>query len=172
MKKKNIVLIGMPGAGKSTIGPLLAGKLKMEYIDTDTIIKNKVNKNLGDLVKDIGHEKFLEIQESVVMELDIENHVIATGGSIVYNKKAMEHLKTNGVIVYLKLELEEVKLRVNQARRFARNEKQDFQDMYYERAPLYEKYADITVNCSDKEINVIVTEILNAINFQKFHKMD
>jgi len=170
MKKSNIVLIGMPGAGKSTIGPLLAHSLKMEYIDTDTIIKNKENKSLGDLVKDIGHEKFLEIQEAVVLELNIENHVIATGGSIVYNNKAMEHLKTNGVIVYLKLELEEVMLRVDQSRRFARNAKQDFSDIYYERVPLYEKYADITVNCSNKGINSIVSEILNEINFQYLQK--
>ncbi|HHW48545.1 MAG TPA: shikimate kinase [Clostridiaceae bacterium] len=171
MKKSNIVLIGMPGAGKSTIGPLLAGNLKMEYIDTDTIIKDRENKNLADIVNEYGLEKFLEIQEEVVLGLDVENHVIATGGSIVYNGRAMEHLKANGIIVYLKLELEEVKQRVDRSRRFARNLKQDFDDIYFERAPLYEKYADMTVNCSGKEINAIINEILNGTNFKMSHKI-
>jgi len=165
MKKSNIVLIGMPGAGKSTIGPQLAGILKMEYIDTDSIIKEREKKNLADLVNEYGHEKFLEIQEEVVLGLDVKNHVIATGGSIVYNKRAMEHLKANGIVIYLKLELDEVKLRVDQSRRFARNLKQDFDDIYFERVPLYEKYADITVSCSGKGINAIIDEIQNAISF-------
>jgi len=159
MEKSNIVLIGMPSSGKSTIGEILAKRLGMGLIDTDDVIRTRENKALGDIVKEDGLDKFLKAQESAVVGLDVDNHVISTGGSIVYSDASMRHLKQKGLVIFLKLEYEEIERRVSVQRRFARNEGQSLCDLYRERMPLYEKYADVTVDCSGKDIDEIVEEI-------------
>lgn len=161
MKKKNIVLIGMPSSGKTTIGEPLSKSLDMDFIDTDKIILQKESKPLKDIVNDDGLERFLEIQEAALLELDVQNHVISTGGSVVYNKTAMEYLKENSVIVYLKLDLDEIEKRLTSGRRFARTSEKSFADLYNERIPLYEKYADMTIDCSEKSVQSIVKEIID-----------
>jgi len=93
MKKTNIVLIGMPGAGKSTIGVLLAKAMKMPFIDTDLLIQQKYNKYLQEIIDEVGVKEFLSIEEKTALELNVENHVIATGGSMIYSNLALEHLK-------------------------------------------------------------------------------
>lgn len=164
MKKDNIILIGMPGSGKSTIGPLLAACLGKDFIDTDTVIKNKENRELRDIVKQDGLESFLKIQESAVLELKLRNHVVATGGSIVYNEAAMNHLKERGVVVYLELGLDEIESRLAPGRRFARQDGQSMLDLFEERIPLYRKFADITVDCSGKDKSVILDEITKRLS--------
>lgn len=163
MHKRNIVLIGMPSSGKSTIGPLLARSLGMEFVDTDVCIKTKENKNLKDIVIEYGHEKFLEIQEAVVLDLDIHGCVIATGGSIVYSHGAMMHLKETGTVVYLQLGLQEIEERIVPGRRLARSGGQSFEDIYNERVPLYERYADVIVNCSGKSEEKIVENLISSL---------
>ena len=123
---KNIVLIGMPSSGKTTVGKPLSKKMGMGFVDTDKLILDREKKPLRDIVIEDGLDKFLSIQEKIVLDLNVENHVISTGGSIVYNEKAMEHLKKFGFIVYLKLGIDELEKRITTERRFARNKEQSF----------------------------------------------
>lgn len=159
MKISNIVLIGMPSSGKSTIGKLLAGNMGFLFIDTDAVIIEKGNRPLKDIVNTDGLDAFLEIQEKAVLELRLEGYVIATGGSVVYSKAAMEHLAENGLVVYLKEDFEEIEKRLAPGRRFARGSGQSLVDMYNERVPLYEKYSHETIGCSGKSVEEIAEEI-------------
>ncbi|GAE88522.1 shikimate kinase [Acetivibrio straminisolvens] len=163
MKKTNIVLIGMPGAGKSTIGVLLAKAMKMPFIDIDLLIQQKYNKYLQEIIDDVGVKEFLSIEEKAALELNVKNHVIATGGSMIYNNSALNHLKKDGVLVYLQLRYDEIESRIANisSRGIAMEKGQTLIGLYSERVPLYEKHADITVNCSGKDMEVIVTEIKN-----------
>ena len=160
VKDKNIVLIGMPSAGKSTIGQILAARLQMAFTDTDTVIKEREKKELKDIVNSQGHEVFLQIQEKAILGLDLTNHVIATGGSVVYGEASMRHLKANSLVVYLEVEFEEVEQRVAVGRRFARRKEQSLLELYNERVPLYKKYADITVNSTGKNVEEVVNKVL------------
>lgn len=159
MKKRNIVLIGMPSSGKTTIGEPLARTLDMSFVDTDKVIMDKEKRQLRDIVNQDGLEKFLEIQQSALMNLDVINHVISTGGSVVYNGTAMEYLKRNSIVFYLKLEFDEIEKRLASERRLARECDKSFEDTYKERVPLYERYADVTIICSKKSVLSIVDEI-------------
>ncbi|MCX7843098.1 MAG: shikimate kinase [Clostridia bacterium] len=159
MKKSNIVLIGMPSSGKSTIGKQLADELKMAFIDTDEVLRQKVGAELRDVVKERGLEMFLKLQEEAVLGIQVENHVIATGGSAVYSKASMEHLRNNGVIIYLEYDYEDIEKRVTPDRRFARSGGQSLLDLFNERTPLYKENADIIVNGSGKSVEKIVKDI-------------
>jgi len=167
MTAGNIVLIGMPSSGKSTVGRLLAKKINYEFIDTDKLIMEKVNKPLKDLVNEDGLEKFLDIQEKTILETSVDKHVIATGGSVIYSEKSMNHLKKNSVIVYLETDMKELADRITSDRRLARNENQSFQEMYEERKLLYEKYADITVNCTNRKPEDIADELVKKLEGSK-----
>jgi shikimate kinase len=166
MEKNNIVLIGMPSSGKSTVGKFLAEKSGMQFIDTDLMIYKRVNKSLKDIVNHDGLEKFLDIQQEVVTNLTASNSIISTGGSVVYSKGAMEHLKKTGKVIFLKLDYNELAGRITTERRFARTREQNLMDMYNERMPLYEKYADVTVECSGKSVEKIAGEIEKLINIK------
>ena len=159
MKFRNIILIGMPSSGKSTIGKPLSKDLEMQFIDTDALIFESEKRALKDIVNEDGLQKFLEIQEKTILEIDAENHVISTGGSVIYNSKAMEHLGKEGFIVFLDVKLDEINNRLESGRRFARNNNQTFEDLYKERLPLYQKYANITIDCANKDVDVLVKEI-------------
>ncbi len=145
----NLVLIGMPGCGKSTIGVLLAKSMLCEFVDTDLIIQNKHKKSLCEIISEDGLENFKETENEVLSEINCENCVIATGGSAVYCGKGMANLKKNGKIVYLKLSPEEIKKRIKniRTRGIAMKEGTTIEELYLERAPLYEKYADYIVEC-------------------------
>lgn len=147
---KNIILIGMPGAGKSTIGVLLAKTLLMSFTDTDLLIQKKYSSSLCDIINSKGIEEFLKIENDAICDEEFENSVIATGGSAVYGNEAMKKLRKNGVAVYLKLSPAELKKRINNihTRGIAMKEGTTIEELYEERAALYEKYADITVECS------------------------
>lgn len=147
---KNIVLIGMPGAGKSTIGVLLAKSMLMSFCDTDLLIQGKYSKSLCDIINEEGVEKFLQIENDVICENKFENSVVATGGSVVFGEEAMRKLKENSLTVYLKVSVEELEKRVNNihTRGIAMKEGATLREIFEERSFLYEKYADVTIDCT------------------------
>ena len=159
--KDNIVLIGMPGAGKSTIGVVLAKKLGYRFLDSDLVIQEQTGKLLHELIEEHGLLGFNQIENEINAALDTRHSVIATGGSVIYGKEAMEHLKQIGCMVYLQLSCEELEERLGdlQERGVSKRPEQTLRDLYEERCPLYEKYADVTVNCEDKMIRQVVAEI-------------
>lgn len=161
MSKANVVLIGMPGAGKSTIGVLLAKALKKPFIDTDLFVQQKYGMFLQDIIDKHGIKSFLEMEERVVLEIDAQNCVVATGGSVIYSSSSVEHLKKDGILVYLKLRFDEIDNRLKDitSRGIVKENNKTLVELYNERIPLYEKYADITINCSNKHIEDIVSEI-------------
>ena len=166
MAKNNVVLIGMPGAGKSTVGDLLARSLKAPFIDTDALIRQKEGLSLQEIILHKGKENFLKIEEEAVLELACEGAVIATGGSVVYSAASMEHLSGTGIVVYLDLKYHNLEKRIKnlESRGIAIEKGQSLYDLYRERTPLYLKYADITVKCSHRHINDIVAEITEKIS--------
>ena len=149
---KNIVLIGMPGAGKSTVGVLLAKSMLMSFCDTDLLIQNETGESLSDTIKKQGIDAFIRLEDEIIFKNDFKNSVIATGGSAVYGERAMNKLKENGKIVYLKVSPEELNRRVNNihTRGIAMKEGTTLAELYEQRAPLYERYADVTIECDGK----------------------
>lgn len=148
MKNGNVILIGMPGCGKTTIGTELAELIGYGYIDSDSVIVAREGKRLNEIIAEVGREGFLDIEAKINSELCATRCVIATGGSVIYREKAMENLKTMGKIVYLKLSLDTIASRLGdlKARGVALKEGFTLKDLYEERVPLYEKYADIAVD--------------------------
>jgi len=144
----NIILVGMPSCGKSTLGRMLAKELGYDFLDTDEVIIRLNGCPLRDILDSRGVDGFIRVEEEAVCTVQAQNSVIATGGSVVYSKKAMAHLKAMGKVVYLKLTFEEMDRRLGDlhARGVAIAPGSTLQDLYDERTPLYEKYADITVD--------------------------
>lgn len=161
LNKKNIVLIGMPGAGKSTVGVVLAKSMGLRFLDSDICIQEQENCLLHEIITRDGLEGFLAVENRVNASLNVENCVIATGGSVVYGAEAMAHLAQIGTIVYLKLPYAEIEERLGDLtkRGVAVQDGQTLRDLYEERVPLYEKYADITIDCEGKTIREIVAKI-------------
>ena len=146
--KDNIVLIGMPGVGKSTIGVILAKILAYHFLDSDLVIQEKEGKRLHQIISEVGTEAFIKIENDVNASLDVTRTVIATGGSAVYGQEAMEHLKKIGEVVYLKADFPTIQKRLGnlEKRGVALKKGQTLKDLYDERTKLYEKYADVTVD--------------------------
>ena len=159
--KKNIVLIGMPGAGKSTVGVVLAKRLGYRFVDSDLVIQEQTGKLLHELITAHGVDGFLKIEEQINAELNCEGAVIATGGSVIYGEEAMKHLREIGCVVYLKLSYEEIEERLGDltARGVALKNGQTLRDLYNERCPLYEKYAHVVQECDSKQVRQIVEEL-------------
>lgn len=158
---KNIVLIGMPGAGKSTIGVVLAKNMGMSFIDSDLVIQEQEEKKLHELIEEHGLDGFLEIEGRVNASLNPKTAVIATGGSVVYCAEAMQHFLDIAAICYLKLSYEGIEERLGDLakRGVVLRQGQTLKALYDERTPLYEKYANITIDCEKKNIREIVMEI-------------
>ena len=148
---KNIVLIGMPGAGKSTVGVLLAKNLLMDFTDTDLIIQRKTKKALCDIINENSTEYFIRLEEEIILGEEFNNSVIATGGSAVYGETAMKKLKENSTVIYLKVALPELIQRLGDitTRGIAMDKSKGIPELFTERAPLYEKYADKTIDCTE-----------------------
>ena len=147
-ERSNIILIGMPGAGKSTLGVVLAKELGMDFSDTDLLIQKHCGKLLKDIIAELGVEGFLKTEEDVCADVRAVRSVIATGGSVVYGSEAMRNLKESGIVVYLRLPYEVISERLAnlKLRGVALKEGQTLRDIYDERVPLYEKWADLTVD--------------------------
>jgi len=162
MVKENIALIGMPGSGKSTVGVGLAKALGKTFIDTDLMIQRMKNRPLQEIIGKDGVEEFLASEENVIFQIETNNSVIATGGSVIYSEDAMNHLKKNSILIYLRITYEEMKKRLNniETRGIVWRKERTLLNLYNERIPKYEKYADITVDCSSIEIDDII-EIIN-----------
>lgn len=162
---KNIVLIGMPGAGKSTVGVVLAKRLGYRFVDSDLLIQDQYGKLLHELISEHGVDGFLKIENQVNAGIQLTRSVIATGGSAVYGQEAMEHLKKISTVVYLKLPYEEIRQRLGDlnARGVTLRSGQTLRDLYEERTPLYEKYADVVIECHQKELREVVLEISNQL---------
>ena len=160
--KSNITLIGMPAAGKSSIGVVLAKRLNMNFLDVDLLIQQKHNKLLKEIINEHGVDGFRKIENDVNAELELENHVIAPGGSVIYGEKAMEHLKKISTVIYLELSYYALRSRLGslEERGVSLKEGQTLRDLYYERTPLYKKYADITINEMNKNMSRIIDEII------------
>lgn len=164
-KKTNITLIGMPASGKSSVGVVLAKRLGKKFVDTDIVIQEKYGKLLKELIEEHGDEGFREIEDEVNAGLDLENSIISPGGSVVYGEKAMRHLKEISVIIYLELSYTAIKSRLGDLRErgITLKEGQSLKDLYLERVPLYEKYADITVNEMKKTLAKTIDEICERL---------
>ena len=165
-KEMNIILIGMPGAGKSTLGVLLAKAMNYRFVDTDLMIQERTGEFLYKTIEGRGIDEFLTIEEDVLCGIDFDRTIIATGGSAVYGEKAMNHLKNTGKIIYIKLSCDEIKRRVKNitTRGIVMKKGKTLEDVFAERAPLYEKYADITVECDGISIEESVARIVNMIS--------
>ncbi|MBP1993015.1 shikimate kinase [Paenibacillus eucommiae] len=161
----NIVLIGMSGAGKSTLGVLLAKALGMDFVDTDIVIQQHEGRLLQDILDNDGIEKFMQVEEKIVSELQLKNCIISTGGSVIYSEKAMNVLKQGGRIIYLHVPYEEINKRLINitTRGIVIKKGNSLKDVYEERVPLYLKYSDKTLDCSNKDIEQCVSEIIEKI---------
>ncbi|NIA16032.1 MAG: shikimate kinase [Nitrospiraceae bacterium] len=161
----NIVLIGMPGVGKSTVGVLLAKALSWDFIDTDVHIQARERRRLQDLIDTEGMGAFRQREETAILSIDCRHHVIATGGSAVYGAEAMRHLKSSGIVVYLFLPLDPLQARVTNldSRGVVMAPGQTFAELFEERRPLYERYADVTVDCTGLNHDEVVARVLDAI---------
>ena len=162
MKKNNIVLIGMPGVGKSTLGVILAKMLGYQFVDTDILIQKQEGRLLREIISEEGVDGFLSIENQVNAELNLDKYVIATGGSVVYGKEAMEHLKEIGTIVYLKLSYNQLEKRLGnlRGRGVVLRDGQTLLDLYKERILLYEKYAEVIVVEDGLSIEETLQEVL------------
>lgn len=163
--KSNIILIGMPAAGKSTIGVLLAKTMLKGFVDTDLTIQSRYGCGLCDIIDKEGTDAFLKIENEIICQENYINCVVATGGSAVYGEEAMSHLKNDGTTVYLEISLDEIKKRIGNitTRGVAMKNGTTLDELYRERLPLYNKYADITINCESKTAEEIVTEIAERL---------
>lgn len=165
LQNNNIILIGMPGCGKSTIGIEVAERIGYGYIDSDSVIVAREGKRLCDIIAEVGTEAFLDIEAKINSELVASRCVIATGGSVIYRDHAIEKLKKLGKVVYLKHSYETIRKRLGDLKRRGVALKDGFtlKDLYDERAPLYEKYADVIVELDDAPLQNSVARVLRAI---------
>lgn len=171
--KTNIILIGMPGSGKSTAGVILAKSLGKQFIDTDILIQEEQHRTLQEIVDREGHMVLREIEENVLLKIKCKNHIIATGGSAAYSHPAMTHLKKNGFAVFLHADLDALKSRINnyETRGLAKRPDQSFQDLFDERSELYNRYADITIKSSSLTQDQVCDEIIITLDRPPFRAL-
>ncbi len=166
--KNNIILIGMPGSGKSTVGVVLAKKLGFQFIDSDLVIQEQSGKLLYQLIEELGEAGFLVLENKINAQIQADKSVIATGGSAVYGEEAMRHFKKTGTVVYLKLPYEELEVRLGDLhkRGVVIKKGSSLRELYEERTPLYEKYADITVDCGGIDLRNVMELIAAQVEWK------
>ncbi len=162
--KPNLTLIGMPGAGKSTVGVILAKLLSFGFVDTDILIQIRLQKSLQRIIDESDHLNLRKIEESEILSLNISHHVIATGGSAVYSEKAMTHLQAISKITFLKIDYEVIMRRIRnfKTRGIAKSKDQTFLDLYNERQVLYERYAGLIIDCTGLDQEEIAEKIASG----------
>lgn len=163
--KSNIILIGMPGSGKSTVGVILAKLTGLDFIDTDILIQTAAGRSLQDIVDADGHMELRRIEEEILLGISCSGHVIATGGSAAYSDRAMNHLRSDGIIVFLDVDITTLESRVNDftTRGLAKRPDQTFADLFDERVSLYAKYADITVDCTGLSHEEVCAKVMDKL---------
>jgi len=161
----NVILIGMPGSGKSTCGVVAAKMLLKNFFDTDLLIQNIEGISLQNIIDNKGNDYFENAEETAVLSLDIKGTVIATGGSVIYSDKAMEHLKSLGTVVFLNLSYDNMCKRISNlsTRGVIMKSGYTLKDMYDERLPLYQKWADIIIDCDDYTVEQTAQAIYDAV---------
>ena len=161
--KSNISLIGMPGAGKSTIGIILAKNLALGFIDTDVLIQINQQQTLQQIIDGSDHLNLRAIEEEEVLKLNIENQIISTGGSVIYSEKLMNHLLSLSTVVFLEVDYDKIKQRIRnfETRGIAKDINQTFRDLFEERQILYKKYAEITIDCNNLDQDELAVQITN-----------
>ena len=164
--RSNVVLIGMPGSGKSTCGVVAAKMMLKNFFDTDLLIQNIEDSLLQDIIDKKGNNYFKKAEEDAILSLDIQGTVIATGGSVIYSQRAMEHLKSLGKIIYLHLDYDHMCERISNlsTRGVLMNNGNTLLDMYNERLPLYKKWADATIDCNNNTVEQTARQITQAGN--------
>ena len=165
--KNNIVLIGMPGVGKSTVGVILAKVLGYQFVDADLLIQKSEGKLLKDIIAEKGTDGFIEVENRVNASIQAENTIIATGGSVIYGKEAMAHLKEIGTVVYLHVPFATLEKRLAdiKGRGVVLREGQTLYDLYLERTPLYEKYADLEIPEESLNVEQTVDKLIDNLQF-------
>lgn len=160
-KRKNLVLIGMPGSGKSTVGVILAKNLTRPYLDSDILIQLSENRSLQDIIDSDGYMALRRIEEEILLDIRCENHVIATGGSAAYSEKAMHHLKQSGIVIFLDASLSTLRSRIHnyETRGLAKRPEQSFNDLFQERLELYRRYADIVIDSNGRSQDQVCDDI-------------
>jgi len=163
--KSNLVLIGMPGSGKSTVGVILAKRTSRDFIDTDLLIQSTEQRSLQDIMDKEGYLQLRAIEARVLQDLNVENHIISTGGSAVYSDAAMQHLGRNGTILYLDVPLNTLRGRITdyETRGIAKQATQSFEDLFEERTRLYRHYADFTINGDGLNQDAVCDRIMQAL---------
>ncbi len=161
----NIVLIGMAGAGKSTVGPLLAELLQHQFIDTDDLIADSRAASLQQVLDTLGRKRFQALEEQILSALNLDRHIIATGGSAVYSRAGMKHLQEIGLLIWLDVDLPELEDRVDNldSRGLVNPDGIGFAELYHQRLGLYRQYADVRIDCTGKGPREIAREIVETI---------
>ncbi len=155
----------MPGCGKSCMSRAIAGKLNLKSLDADKVIESAVGKKLHEIIEERGLEKFRELEEEILLSINEDNIILATGGSAVYYERAMQHFKSIGKVIYLYVSFETMLQRLGDysKRGIVMRDDQTIKDLYDERAALYEKYADITINCDGNSYNKYREQLISYV---------
>ena len=164
-KKDNLILVGMPASGKSTIGVILAKVIGYDFIDSDLLIQRKEGKRLSEIIEEKGIDGFLAVENEVNASIEASQCVIATGGSAVYGVEAIRHLREIGAVIYLQVDFDVIQKRLRNIRQrgVVLREGQTLRDLYDERTVLYEKYADLIVREGSGEIEEVVARIIRTL---------
>ena len=165
MENDNIILIGMPASGKSTVGVILAKIIGYQFMDSDLVIQEQEGRKLHEIITEDGIEGFLTLEEQINAKIEAEHTVIATGGSVIYGKLAMEHFKKMGKIVYLQVEYEELMNRLHNIRQrgVVVRPGQTMEDLYQERSALYSQYADIVIQEKNDSPEQVIAKIISEM---------
>lgn len=166
---KNIILVGMPSCGKSTVGVVLAKTLNKDFVDTDLLIQRREKKTLQEIINTEGNEYFHKVEEEVLLSFDEEDYVVATGGSAIYFDRAIEHFKEKGTVVYIRVSLDTVLERLNniKTRGVTLEKGQTLEDLYNMRIPLYEKHADVIIDADNCTVEETIEKIIEKIEENK-----